>query len=127
MHDYQLVELRPGLDLVVGHVQRGELAQAPEAVQRGDEVVGEPELLERLGHVLQLLDLRPGRMWGYRDRPTVQWQRHRINSNLHHHHHRTFLIWFRPRDRMRSLRIPASETMRSIWLVESESHLRGYN
>ena len=52
----QLRQLVERLDAVVAHVDQLQLAHAAEPVALLDGVVADPQLLERVGHVLQLLE-----------------------------------------------------------------------
>lgn len=54
---YQLIKLRPILDGVVGHIQASEVWQIGETIQRCDLVVRDPQLLQGIRDVVELLDL----------------------------------------------------------------------
>lgn len=117
---HQLVELVPRLDLVVRDVEGGEVAAHGQAVEGVDLVVGDPQLLQRAGHVFQLLDLQGGK---------DQTRGNMVVNNLLSNFKKTstamftFLMRFLPSERIFSLLIPAREPMRSILFVERARRL----
>jgi hypothetical protein len=55
---HDLVQLRPRADVVVCQIQCREVPEVAQAVQRRDLVVRQPQLLQRVGDVVEALDLR---------------------------------------------------------------------